>query len=112
MFDFELSDCTLASDICALETVVIEVRLSNSIFKQAYLNLLKRKHVMYGNIDQQFEGASITRFRNIHYLKCTALHFNAKGNIRSSLCPLYLFLLWFVYNAIVYILIAADILNL
>ena len=91
MFDFELSDCTLASDICALETVVIEVRLSNSIFKQAYLNLLKRNHVMYGNIDQQFEGASITRFRNIHYLKCTALHLLMQRATHGVHCVHYIY---------------------
>ena len=101
-----------ASDICALETV-----RNGSSFLQYYLQAGLRKFIkkkschVWKCSDQNFE-AEYDLISKFALSKVDSWFLSIKSNTLNAACLIYWFLLWFVYNAVVYILIAADILNL
>ena len=60
MFDFELSLHRVPLIYARLKPFEMEVRFYNIIYKQAYVNLLKRNHVMYGNVQIKTSKPSMT----------------------------------------------------
>lgn len=111
MLDSELSLHRVPLIYARLKPFEMEVRFNNIIYKQADINLLKRNHVMYGYVQTKKFETEYDLISKFALSKVDSWFINVKGNTLNTACLIYLFLPWFVYNAVEYILIGADILK-